>query len=183
MVLAVQRVRERLLRATRALAAAGVPYALAGDNAVAAWVETADPGAVRSTPGVEILLRRADFPAAAGALCSAGFVHRSIAGTDVFLDAPDGRARDAVRIIFAGEKIRPEDSDTTPEVGESEQLESVRVISQSALVRMQLASFRLNDRVNLRDMIDVGLVDASWVSRFPVELAARLQQLIDTPAG
>ena len=43
--------------------------------------------------------------------------------------------------------------------------------------------FRLNDRVNVRDMIDVGLVDQSWTSRLPDELAARLQQLLDNPDG
>ena len=34
---AVERVRERLLRATAALEAAGVEYAVAGGNAVATW--------------------------------------------------------------------------------------------------------------------------------------------------
>lgn len=42
MVWAVQRVRERLLRATAALEAAGVPYAVVGGNAVAAWVARVD---------------------------------------------------------------------------------------------------------------------------------------------
>jgi hypothetical protein len=37
--------------------------------------------------------------------------------------------------------------------------------------------------MHLRDMIGVGLVDATWPSRFNPELAARLQQLLDTPEG
>lgn len=41
MVQAVEKVRERLQRSTAALAAAGVPYAVVGGNAVAAWVSTA----------------------------------------------------------------------------------------------------------------------------------------------
>jgi hypothetical protein len=32
-------------------------------------------------------------------------------------------------------------------------------------------------------MLDVGLIDVSWKSRLPKELAERLQQLIDTPEG
>jgi hypothetical protein len=32
-------------------------------------------------------------------------------------------------------------------------------------------------------MLDVGLIDSSWVSRFPPELAARLQEILDTPEG
>ena len=51
MVTAVERVRDRLRRATAALEAAGVPYAVAGGNAVAAWVATIEPAAVHLTPG------------------------------------------------------------------------------------------------------------------------------------
>lgn len=68
MVRAVERVRERLLRATGAMEAAGVPYAVAGGNAVAAWVATIDPAAVRNTQDVDVLLRRDDMDAAATAL-------------------------------------------------------------------------------------------------------------------
>jgi len=39
------------------------------------------------------------------------------------------------------------------------------------------------DRTHVRDMLSVGLIDASWPARFPPELAARLQHLIDTPDG
>jgi hypothetical protein len=49
---AVLKVRERLLRATQALEAAGIPYAVAGGNAVASWVATVDEGAVRTTRGL-----------------------------------------------------------------------------------------------------------------------------------
>lgn len=48
MVRAVELVRKRLLRATAALEAAGAPYAVAGGNAVAAWVATVDPAGVPS---------------------------------------------------------------------------------------------------------------------------------------
>ena len=48
MIEAVQAVRERALRATAALEQAGIPYAMAGGNAVAAWVSTVDRAAVRT---------------------------------------------------------------------------------------------------------------------------------------
>src|SRR5687767_15733469 len=76
MVTAVERVRDRLRRAASALEAAGVPYAVVGGNAVAAWVATVDPAAVRNTQDVDILLRRGDLDAAARALAAAGFVRR-----------------------------------------------------------------------------------------------------------
>jgi len=37
MIEAVEAVRQRALRATKALAQAGIPYAVSGGNAVAAW--------------------------------------------------------------------------------------------------------------------------------------------------
>src|SRR5438093_11539523 len=107
---AVENVRRRLLRAAAALAAAQVPYALVGGNAVAAWVSRIDESAVRNTRDVDILLRRADLPAATAALESAGFHHRRVASLgragamDVFLDRPDSRVGDAVHIVFASEK-------------------------------------------------------------------------------
>src|ERR1044071_3599383 len=88
MVLAVERVRDRLLRASAALDAAGIPYAVAGGNAVAAWVASVDAAAVRNTQDVDILLRRADLPGAAWALEHAGFIRRHVAGIELFLDGP-----------------------------------------------------------------------------------------------
>jgi len=48
---------------------------------------------------------------------------------------------------------------------------------------MKLTSFRDKDRTHLRDLIEVGLLDASWVARLPSELGVRLQQLLDNPEG
>jgi Uncharacterised nucleotidyltransferase len=183
MVRAVEKVRERLLRATKALAQAGIPYAVSGGNAVAAWVTRVDEAAVRNTQDVDILLRRADLDAAKTALEPAGFVYRHAASIDMFLDGPQGKARDAVHILFAGEKVRPDEAVANPDVAESEPAESYQILSLEALVRIKLTAFRDKDRVHLRDLIDVGLIDASWGSRFPQPLAERLQQLLDTPNG
>jgi hypothetical protein len=183
MVMAVERVRQRLLRAVAALESAGVLYAVAGGNAVAAWVATVDPSAVRNTQDVDLLLRRSDLDAARRALEAAGFVYRHVSGIDMFLDGPDARARDAVHIVFAAEKVRAEYATAAPDVTESETPDRFRVISLESLVRMKLTSFRDKDRTHVRDMLEVGLVDQAWVGRFSPELAARLQQLIDTPGG
>lgn len=107
MVRAVEKVKARLLRAAQALDAAGVPYAVIGGQAVAAWVATVDEAAVRNTRDVGILLDRLDLAQARQALERAGFVHRHSAGMDLFLDGPDASARDAVHVISAGEKVRP----------------------------------------------------------------------------
>ncbi len=91
MIRAVEKVRERLRRATAALDAAGVPYAVIGGNAVAAWVSRVDESAVRNTQDVDILLRRDDLERATSALAAAGFVYRHAAGIDFFLDGPAAR--------------------------------------------------------------------------------------------
>lgn len=183
MVRAVELVRERLLRATAALEAAGVPYAVVGGNAVAAWVASVDPAAVRNTQDVDVLLRRVDLDDAARALAQAGFVRRHIAGIDVFLDGAGAKVRDAVHVVPAGEKIRPEYAVPSPDVTESEKSDRFQVLSLEALVRMKLTSFRRKDQVHVLDMLDVGLIDGKFKDRLPVELAARLQHLIDTPEG
>ncbi len=72
LVLAVEKVRERLLRATAALENAGVPYAVIDGNAVAAWVARVDEAAVRNTQDVDILLRRTELALAQAALEKGG---------------------------------------------------------------------------------------------------------------
>jgi len=180
---AVEKVRGRLLRSTAALEAAGVPYAVIGGNAVMAWVEQVDEAAVRFTQDVDLVLRRDDLERAKAALEKAGFVHRRSAGIEMFLDGPGAKARDAVHVIFAGEKVRPEYVAPVPDVAESVSFKSYRVLSLEAVVRMKLTSNRDKDRMHLRDMLGVGLIDATWPARYPPELAARLQHLIDTPDG
>jgi hypothetical protein len=183
MIRAVEKVRERLRRAVGALEAARVPYAVAGGNAVAAWVSRVDEAATRNTQVVDILLRRSDLPAAILAMTRAGFVHRHTAGLEMFLDGPTARARDAVHVVFATEKARPDSIAPAPDVTESEASGSFRLASLDALVRMKLTAFRDKDRTHLRDLIDVGLVDAAWLGRLPAELAGRLQTLLDHPEG
>ena len=180
---AVEKVRDRLLRSTAALEAAGVPYAVIGGNAVMAWVEQVDEAAVRFTQDVDLVLRRDDLERAKTALEKAGFVHRRSAGIEMFLDGPGAKARDAVHVIFSGEKVRPEYVAPVPDVAESVSFKSYRVLSLEAVVRMKLTSNRRKDQVHLLDMLGVGLIDATWPARYPPELAARLQHLIDTPDG
>ena len=183
MVQAVEDVRDRLLRATAALETGGIPYAVIGGNAVATWVARVDKAAVRNTQDVDILLRRSDLPAAIPVMAKAGFFHRHAAGIDMFLDGPKAKARDAVHVVFAGEKVRPQYLLAAPDVSESEAAPSFRVLNLDALVRMKLTSFRLKDRVHLLDMLEVGLIDSRWCRRLPPQLGARLQELVDNPEG
>lgn len=179
----MEKVKERLRRAVTALTNAQVPYAVVGGNAVAEWVGRADESAVRNTRDIDLLLRRTDLDAAKSALSGAGFVHCTSLDVEMFLDGPAGRAKDAIHVVFAGEKVQADNITPAPEVNESESGAQFQVVSLAALVQMKLNSFRLKDRVHLLDLIDVGLVDQTWPARLPSELGARLQQLLDNPNG
>ena len=183
MVLAVEKVRERLRRATAALEAAGIPYAVIGGNAVAAWVSKVDPGAARNTVDVDLMVNRSDMDAVKTAMANAGFVYRHLLGDHMFLDGPEGRPRDAVHVVFAGEKVRQQYSATAPDLTETGEHEAYKLLGLEPLVRMKLTSFRRKDQVHLQDLIEVGLVDHTWLSRLQPDLAARLKELLDDPDG
>ena len=185
MVRAVEKVRERLYRATGILGGAGIPYAVIGGNCVAAWVARVDEAAVRNTADVDILLRRADLPAAILAMEAGGFIYRHSAQMDMFLDGPGTKARDAVHVLMANEKVKSTDIVPTPDVADSEHSADGRFahLDLFSIVRMKLTSYRRKDQVHLLDMLSVGLIDESWLTKFPTELKARLQSLLDDPEG
>jgi len=181
--MAAEKVKERLRRATKALDDAGVPYAVAGGNAVAEWVGRADEGAVRNTRDVDLLVRRIDLPAVRTALEATGFVYYQLLDVDMFIDGPQGRPSEAVHILFAGEKVQPDSEHALPDLDESERAAEFQVATLPALVRMKLIANRRKDQVHLLDLIGVGLIDATWPARFPPPLGERLQQLLDDPNG
>ncbi len=182
-LMAAEKVKERLRRATKALDAAGLAYAVVGGNAVAEWVGRVDEDAVRNTRDVDILVRRADFAAVRSALEGAGFFHQNMLNVDVFIDGPQGRPSGGVHLLFAGEKVRPEDEGPCPELDESERGADFQLVALPALVRMKLVSWRRKDQVHLLDMIGVGLIDANWPARLPPRLGERLRELLDDPNG
>jgi hypothetical protein len=59
----------------------------------------------------------------------------------MFLDGPRARARDAVHIVFAAEKVRPDYAAPAPDVSESEHTETFRLLSLEALVRIVRATY------------------------------------------
>ncbi|NCA12466.1 hypothetical protein EBR56_11840, partial [bacterium] len=158
-------VKERLKRAVAALDAAGIPHAVVGGHAVAAWVARIDPAAVRTTVDVDLLIDRGDLPRAIAALDAVGFIHSFTFGINIFVDGPTGKAREAVHILFAGEPVKPDDPASAPELAASQTLDGYRIVDLDRLIVMKLTAFRDKDRTHLRDMIDVGLIDATTVGR------------------
>src|SRR5438105_2515374 len=178
---AVAKVRERLLRATAALNQIGVPYAVVGGNAVASWVATIDEGAVRNTRDIDLLVRRSDLPTITAALEQAGFVRDELLDVVMFRDGPEGKPSEAIHLLFAGERTRPDHLLPAPEIQTVNDPADFPVIALELLVAMKLMSNRDKDRTHLRDMIGVQLIDGSWLTKLPPELADRLKHILDTP--
>lgn len=186
----IEKVQARLRRATALLESAGLPYAVIGGNAVAAWVSRVDDSVVRNTRDVDLLVRREDMAAIVTAMAGGGFIHRSVSilggkgRIEMFLDGPGAKARDGVHLIFSGEKVNPEAREPSPDVAEIDATHAdFRLIALEALVTMKLTSYRLKDRVHLLDMMEIGMLDESWLERVPVSLRDRLQALLDDPEG
>ncbi len=180
---AVEKVRERLERACRALEESQVPYAVIGGHAVAAWVATIDDGAVRNTRDVDLLLREEDLSRAADALLRVGFYRDAVMGTTVFLDGPDGKPSQGIHVLLAGRKVRESYATPAPDTDDIMLINGKRIVGLSELVGMKLNSYRRKDQTHLLDLIGVGLISQGWPARFPSPLAERLQALLDDPEG
>jgi nucleotidyltransferase AbiEii toxin of type IV toxin-antitoxin system len=181
--MALDDVTARLERITHAFERAAIPYALVGGQAVAIWVATRDPAAVRTTKDVDVLLQRQDLAAARAAALSAGLEYFELMGVGMFLEKTDSNPRKAVHVVWASEKVRPEYPLPSPGIQDRQLLEPGKhVVTLPGLVMMKLMANRDQDRVHLRDLIDVGLVGRDQISSLPPELAARLDTLL-TEAG
>ena len=180
---AVQKVRERLERACRILGEAGIPYAVVGGHAVAAWVATKDDGAVRNTEDVDLLLREEDLQRATVAMELGGFVRQVAMNVTMFLDGREGKPSQAVHVLLAQQKVKAHDACPTPSVDQVIVIDDKRIVELSELVRMKLTSYRRKDQTHVQDMIGVGLIDGSWPARFETPLNQRLQDLLDDPEG
>src|SRR5438132_13618843 len=157
-LMALDDVTDRLERIARALEEAGVAYALVGGQAVALWVATKDPAAVRTTKGVDILLRREDLPRARAAAAAVALDYFEVVNVGMFLERSDPNPRKGVHLLWAGEKVRPEYPLPSPTLDEREMLEpGKQVVSLPGLTRMKLMSNLDQDRVHLRVLIEVGL--------------------------
>lgn len=88
-----------------------------------------------------------------------------------------------MHLLYAAEKVRPEYPLPSPDVDPADEACGYRVISFEGLLQMELNAYHLKNRVHLRDFIEVGLLDATWLPKLIPEHAAKLQELLDNPDG
>ncbi|QDV90860.1 hypothetical protein RAS2_19440 [Phycisphaerae bacterium RAS2] len=176
--MAMWRVEQLLRKATEALNASGVQYAVVGGNAIAAWVATVDPDAVRATKDVDILARRSDLPRMAEALKSIGMEQTEVFGVVVFIDPDDPSPKRGVHFVAANERVRPHYMHPAPNVTEvTKDIAPYPVVSLSALIGMKLQSGRPIDIAHLVDMKSVGLITPDLASKLPPDLRTKLAEV------
>jgi len=105
--MAVERVEKRLRRVTAALGATGIPYAVIGGNAVAAWVARADPAATRATKDVDLLVRRPDLDRITEVMTGLGFQRQDLRWLVLFVDPEEPSRRSGVQLVWAEQLVRP----------------------------------------------------------------------------
>ena len=165
-------------RLASALEKAGIPYQVIGGFAVLSHVEAIDPLGARLTRDVDIAVDRSRLDEIAAAVESAGFRYRHVAGVDMLVDAKEPKARSAVHMIFANERVRPEYVDVVPGISHPERsAKGYWIAPVSALVRMKLTSFRLKDKVHLQDLDAVKLITPEIVASLPEVLRERLVEV------
>jgi len=178
--MAIERVEKQLREFTSALDAAGIPYAVIGGNAVAAWVSTIDPDATRATKDVDILVRRGDMTRIAAAVKSLGLEQEEVLGVPMFVERDDPSPKRAVHLIYADEPLQERNPRPAPSVSDSQRSkQGYLVINLPELVRMKLEAFRLRDQTHLIDMLSIGLIDGTWATILPTELQTRFQQVLE----
>ena len=181
MARAVEKVNERLRKTVGVLENAQVPYVVIGGHAVRAWVAQVDEAAQRTTQDVDILVRPCDLAAMVKAMTNAGFYYRQTAGLDMFVEHPEASARDAVHVLLCGRIER--DGEPNPDIEPMVRADDFQTVTLETLVRMKLNAFRDKDRVHVRDMISLGMIDSTWLDLYPERLRLRLEVLLNDPDG
>lgn len=180
--MAIDVIRDRLLRITRILNEHHIAYAVVGGNAVAAYMNQVNPMAVRGTKDVDIMINRNDLPAVIETAKEHGFIHTKVMGIDMLRDGTKATARNSIHIIFENEKVRPEEPVANPSIHDSvSHPDGYRVLALQGIVQIKLTAFRHHDRTHLIDLLQQKLIDESWIQRYPSPLSERLRDLCDLP--
>ena len=169
-----------LERVSAPLGAAGIPYEVIGGMAVMVHVNRVEPSAVRNTKDIDIMVDRADLERIKEVAGQHGFTFQHVRGVDMLLPPGETKVRNAVHLVFAGERVKETQAVPNPSLAPeffSIHGVEVAVIPVVDLVQMKLSNYRDIDRVHVRDMDEVGLVTAEVEAALPAALRERLQEI------
>jgi hypothetical protein len=174
----VEQLFEVIRRVAAAFAEATIEYRIVGGVAVFLHVQGRDPIAARLTRDVDLAVDREDLARITEAARRHGFEYRHAAEVDMLVDADAPKARSAVHLIFVGERVRPEYLEPVPGFSPPVRTkEGVPIAPVADIVKMKLTSFRLRDRVHLKDLDAVGLITPEIEGILSPALRARLQNV------
>src|SRR5262249_54572287 len=107
------------------------------------------------------------------------FDYCEVVGVGMFLEETDPRPKEAVHLVWAGEKVKASYPLPSPSTDQRIELTPGHfAVELRGLLCMKLMSYRDQDRLHIRDMIDVGLVNRNSLQSLPAELATRLEELL-----
>ena len=162
---------------------AGVPHELVGGLAVFLHVENADSTHSSLTRDIDVMILRDDLSRVVSIAEDQGFRFRLSAGIDMLLFGETNSARNAVHLVYSGEKVKPTQLESHPGINpvrvglHGQEFQVVPVLD---LVRMKLSSYRDKDRVHVRGMDAAGLITSDVENGLSGELAARLRNVRET---
>jgi hypothetical protein len=138
-------------------------------------VEEANPELTSLTRDVDLTVRRSDLDRIKLAAARNGFRFRHSFGEDMLIYGDEQSAKNAVHLIFSGEKAPPIEPERKRIHGKE-----VMVIPVADLVQMKLTSNRDKDRVHIRSMDAAGLLTHEAERRLTPELLSRLKHIRET---
>ncbi len=160
-----------------------VPHELIGGLAVLIHVEAADPTHSTLTRAVDLMILRSDLERVKEIASQHGFRFRHSAGLDMLLYGETDSTKNAVHLIFSGEKVRPNQATPNPPIHPERRTIHGReafVIPVVDLARMKLSAYRDKDRVHIRSMDAAGLITPEVEKALPIDLQSRLQHIRET---
>jgi hypothetical protein len=162
------------------LTAENISHELIGGLAVLVHVEEADPAHSMLTRDVDLMIGRSDLQKVIAIAERHGFRFRHSAGLDMLLYGDSDKARNAVHLLYSGEKVRPTQAVPNPAIAPERKRilgEEFSVIRLPDLVRMKLSSYRLKDQVHVQVMDAAGLISRELEESLPQDLRLRLQHV------
>jgi len=165
------------------LMAEGVSHELVGGLAVLVHVEEVDPAQSVLTRDVDLMIQRADLETVKAIAAQHGFRFRHAAGVDMLLYGVSDRPRNAVHLIFSGERVRPNQAVPNPPLRPERKTihgQEIFVISVADLVKMKLIAYRDKDRVHIRSLDAAGLITPTVERGLRRDLRSRLRHIRET---
>lgn len=172
-----------LQKLTVPLEQAGVPHELVGGLAVFLHVENADSTHSSLTRDIDVLIRRDDLARVVAIAEGHGFRFRHSAGLDMLLYGDTNSARNAVHLLFTGEKVKETQVELHPAIRPVRaglHGQDFLVSPVVDLVRMKLSSYGDKDRVHVRGMDAAGLITEEVEHALSGELRSRLRHVRET---